>query len=104
MGQKLENAKNRISSSEINKFTYCNYQWYYERLYGGKKLRELKSEMSKKLEYTVNPYSNFRRGTRFHNESYKKIRMQKFIFRMFIIVVMISFIIAVLYFKVISGV
>ena len=30
-----------ISAHEINKYDYCPYQWYYERLYGRAELRRL---------------------------------------------------------------
>ncbi len=98
MAQNLENDRHKISASEINKFTYCNYQWYYERLYGRKKLRELNSERNKKLGLKSSTYSNFRRGTEFHNEGYRKMRMKKLFTKICILIIIV--ICAVLYFKV----
>ena len=45
----MYNDKETISANEINKFAYCPYQWYYERLYGRKKLRELELERNERL-------------------------------------------------------
>ena len=41
MKDNMDNSSKTISAGEINKFVYCPYQWYYQRLYGNKKLREL---------------------------------------------------------------
>ena len=47
----MYNKSENISASEINKFVYCPYQWYYERFYGQKKILEiLKSKKEKKIK------------------------------------------------------
>ena len=38
-----------ISAHEINKYDYCPYQWYYERLYGRAELRRLYAERNARL-------------------------------------------------------
>ena len=98
-GKQLENDSKTISASEINRFTYCNYQWYYERLYGRKKLRELKADRNKELGYKGDGNSNFKRGVRFHNDSYAKMRVQNTLLKLFIIAVLVMAI--VVYFKVV---
>ena len=30
-----------ISASEVNRYTYCPYQWYFERYYGRNKLSQM---------------------------------------------------------------
>ena len=38
MKDNMDNSSKTISAGEINKFVYCPYQWYYQRLYGNKNL------------------------------------------------------------------
>ncbi len=38
------NKEKIFTPNEINKFSYCPYQWYYERKHGRKKLREMASK------------------------------------------------------------
>ena len=35
----MKTERETISPSEINKFVYCNYQWYYHRKHGAAELR-----------------------------------------------------------------
>ena len=73
--------QNYISASEINKFIYCPYQWYYERTYGRRFILEQKNK-NKKLKLRVkhnknfntkrNLDNNFLRGNKFHREFRKK--------------------------------
>lgn len=103
MSEKLKNSRTTISASEINRFTYCNYQWYYERLYGSKQLRELKGERNKKIG-VENTYSNFKRGTNFHNEGYRKMMARRKLIRVCIIAIVIIILCTFIYFKVRQGV
>lgn len=38
-----------ISATELSKFEYCPYQWYYERVYGRNELRKLAKERNERL-------------------------------------------------------
>lgn len=76
-----------ISASEVNRYTYCPYQWYFERYYGRSKLFELSK--SKKVEpklkqqktATKNTHqtreSHFARGRAFHAQEYQNLRRQQ---------------------------
>ena len=46
----MKKNKSTISANEINRFVYCNYQWYYGKIYGSARLRELVNERNKKLD------------------------------------------------------
>ena len=69
---------NRKSASEINKFVYCNYQWYYSKTYGDKKLKDLYKNRNKKtnkktnVKNTNNSSKNFQKGLEFHNNYLEK--------------------------------
>nr|WP_242860878.1 PD-(D/E)XK nuclease family protein [Defluviitalea phaphyphila] len=79
----MHNDSKTISAGEINKFIYCPYQWYYTRLYGSDKLRELVKERNKNYGYENITQNNFDRGNRFHAQyhRYYKIKNRiKFIF------------------------
>ena len=64
----------KISANEINRFTYCPYQWYYGKVYGQKALREKYNA----LERNEAPQEgNFRKGLSFHEKYYKSYRLKK---------------------------
>ena len=63
----MYNDKETISANEINKFAYCPYQWYYERLYGRKKLRELELERNERLGLEDRRMSNLVDGFNYHS-------------------------------------
>ena len=63
---KLENPKHTLTPNEINKFVYCPYQWYYERLYGRKQLSAFAAERNRRLGRTDSRQSNFNKGNEFH--------------------------------------
>ncbi len=64
----------KISANEINRFTYCPYQWYYGKVYGQKALREKYSA----LERNESPEEgNFKKGLSFHEKYYKTYRLKK---------------------------
>lgn len=64
------------SATDINKFTYCNYSWYYEYIYGAKHLRELQKEKSP--NYNAQD-GNFARGLAYHDTFYKKQKIKQLI-------------------------
>ena len=49
-----------ISAHEINKYDYCPYQWYYERLYGRAELRRLLTETERLLYDEADRKTKFR--------------------------------------------
>ena len=67
MNENMKNNSRTISANEINKFAYCPYQWYYERLYGRKRLRELELERNERLGLEDRRMSNMISGSLYHN-------------------------------------
>lgn len=61
-----------ISASELNRYAYCPYQWYYERVYGRKELRRLYQERNERLGLTDSTAGNFTRGLEHHRKSYRR--------------------------------
>ncbi|MDR1705351.1 MAG: hypothetical protein LBS19_11795 [Clostridiales bacterium] len=51
-----------ISAGEVNKYTYCPYQWYYGRIHGDKALRAKYRELHPGTDDT----KAFRQGKAFH--------------------------------------
>lgn len=70
------------SATDISKFTYCNYSWYYEYVYGAKHLRELLKQQSP--EYNGQE-GNFARGLAYHDTFYKKQKLKQSIILILII-------------------
>lgn len=64
--------KARISANEINRFTYCPYQWYYKRTYGNAELT--KRYKALKLE-TSEHESFYTKGTKHHTFYYHKYKL-----------------------------
>ena len=62
-----------ISASELNRYSYCPYQWYYERTYGMKELRRLYQERNERLGLTDKAAGNFTRGLEHHRKSYRRL-------------------------------
>lgn len=84
----MKNSSEKISASEINRYCFCPYQWYYERLYGRTNLINLKKEKLKELGITDYSKSNLKRGIKFHNnflKIYKIKQTLKFLFYILIL-------------------
>jgi len=67
-----------ISASEINRYIFCNYQWYYERKYGSSELRRLRKEHMEELGIAESKQkSPIQRGLAFHAnyESNRRLRL-----------------------------
>ena len=97
MSQKLLHDSEKISASEINKFTYCPYQWYYERKYGKKHLTFLRKERLEAIHLTDTTKSNFVKGQRFHeNYPIRGKAYQKYF--LLVILFIIILVLLVLYF------
>ena len=108
----MYNKSMRISASEINRFTYCPYQWYYERKFGRKHLTGEKSEVkspAKKKNPSVKNLSsakhmaesNFARGRKFHEEYNLNLSSNRWIWKLILcifgIIVILSVIVGVAY-------
>lgn len=70
----MKEKKVKISANEINRYTYCPYQWYYGKVYGQKVLKE----KYRALDRGEAPYEgNFKKGLHFHDNYYKAYRWKK---------------------------
>ncbi len=70
----MDKEKKPISASELNRYSYCPYQWYYERMYGMRELRRLYQERNERLGLTDKAVGNFTRGLEHHRKSYRRLR------------------------------
>lgn len=96
--QKPEANKSRtISASEINRFIYCNYQWYYERFYGRQYIRKLCNERNAELGLNDSSLSKFSRGNEFH-KNYLSGRRRAFLLKLSAVVIILLVGLAVTYF------
>lgn len=95
----MYNDSERISANEINKYCFCPYQWYYERLYGQKYIRQKQKERIEALGIKNNTLNNFNKGLKFHNY-YRLKRSLIFMLKLIILILLsvIIFIIFKLYF------
>lgn len=84
----FNNNSEKISANEINKYTFCPYQWYYERLYGTKYIRQKLKERNENLNLKDTNYSNFKKGLKFHNNYILK-RKFKILLKIFILILII---------------
>jgi len=66
-----------ISASEINRYIFCNYQWYYERKYGAAELRRRKKEYLEELGIEPAENGHLQRGLVFHARfgRYRRLRL-----------------------------
>ncbi|MCL2397072.1 MAG: PD-(D/E)XK nuclease family protein [Defluviitaleaceae bacterium] len=55
-----------ISASEVNRYLYCNYQWYYEHKYGMAELRRRKKIHMDEIGITPTTDSPLQKGLVFH--------------------------------------
>lgn len=86
----LFDGKRTVTANEINKYCYCPYQWYYERLYGRKELRKLVAERNERLGITDNRLSNFASGLDYHSHvRFRTVNVFKLILTLAVIVVLI---------------
>lgn len=79
---KLKWDRTTISASEVNRYTYCPYQWYFERYYGRSKLFELSKSKKVNGKQTAKApaktrESNFARGRAFHAQEYQSLKRKQ---------------------------
>lgn len=85
MRSTLENDSETISASEVNRYVYCPYQWYYERVYGRKELRRLRTDRNKELGLTDGTASHLKKGLEYHKMEYRRFKFKKFLMKATII-------------------
>jgi CRISPR/Cas system-associated exonuclease Cas4 (RecB family) len=91
---KMYNNSEKISASEISKYAYCPYSWYYERLYGRRHIRKLYLERLEELNLTDEIGIKFAKGRDFHDEDFGKGQSWvkiAFIFVIFIVILAILY-------------
>ena len=86
----MENNKKTISASEINRFVYCPYQWYYEKLYGRKHIMNLLKERNEKYGYKNSELSNFKSGLKYHKKEYKITAFKSKVFRITMAIIFVD--------------
>lgn len=101
----MQNSKKTITANEINKYIYCPYQWYYERYYGKKYIREKHKQRISELNLKNTTESNFVKGQKFHNEYLQKDKLKKRLRLVFFIIIILLMLSVYYYFNVfnISG-
>ncbi len=87
----MNNDSNKITANEINKFSYCPYQFYYERLYGRKHISQTRKEMLDGLGYKQDDktMSNLKRGLDYHNNYKTSDKSSYPVFKLMILVILI---------------
>ena len=55
-----------ISASEIGRFIYCNYAWYYEKKYGTSALRKMNREYLEEIGVDPTAETPLTRGLNYH--------------------------------------
>ncbi|OON99593.1 MAG: hypothetical protein ATN35_11815 [Epulopiscium sp. Nele67-Bin004] len=94
----MQDNKKRISASEVNKFTYCPYQWYYGRKYGASNLLRI-AKQHKNIDTVQKQTNNFERGNKFHSDYHHKYKHEQvkrtiiIIIAVIIVMILISIII-----------
>ncbi len=91
----MKNKNKVISASEINKYTYCPYQWYYERLYGKEAIMSQYRDRNEKMRLYDSLQSNFAKGNSFHNKYLFKNKFKNII-KMLCLIILIIFAIIIL--------
>lgn len=85
----MYNNSEKITANEINKFVYCPYQFYYERMYGKQEIRLIRANLLEEKGYTDKTKSKLRKGLDFH-KNYKTGRTRVYpIFKMIILVILL---------------
>ena len=85
----MDNDRKTISASEMNKFTYCPYQWYYQRLYGTKKLNQLAKARNEQYGHGDRTHSNFQRGNEFHHTYHIQYKIWQFLKKVGVVLIAI---------------
>jgi len=84
----MKNPSERISPSEIKKYVYCPYGWYYERLYGYKHIYGLHKKRLKSLGLEDFKQSGYIKGQKFHRQ-YRPFSVRRVIIQAAILIIVI---------------
>ncbi len=72
----MKNEQKYVSATDMNKFIYCNYSYYYKEVYGSTELNKLKKEFNKQNGYKSDGRKeNFDRGNKFHKFYYYRNKL-----------------------------
>ncbi len=82
-------AKETLSAHELNKYTYCPYQWYYEKIYGRAELRRMRKEYLEELGLEDSTTANFVRGEAFHRKLSRQYRLRQLLCKILIFAVFV---------------
>ena len=74
-----------ISAHELNKYAYCPYQWYYERLYGRKELRRRYQERNERLQLEDHLQSQFIAGEKYHRRKFLLLKWKRIIWKLLLL-------------------
>lgn len=86
----MYNDSSRISANEINRYIYCNYQWYYKRFYGDKVLTQMKKEHNKALGIKKDARTHaFIRGNKFHRNYHRWYQVKKVLYMLLLIALIV---------------
>lgn len=66
-----------ISASDVNRFCYCPWQWYYERVHGRTHIARLARERNLALGYDDPSKGAFAKGRDFHENYLRRYRVKK---------------------------
>ena len=82
----MHNDSTRISANEINRYVYCNYQWYYRRVYGDPQLTKLRKERNQALGIKKDSRTHaFVRGNKFHLNYHRWYKVKKALYLILIV-------------------
>lgn len=85
----MHNDSRKISANEINRYVYCNYQWYYKRLYGDKHLTKLRKEHNQALGIKKDARTHaFVKGNRFHRNYHRWYQFKKALYLGLVLIVL----------------
>lgn len=95
-------GKETLSPHELNKYSYCPHQWYYEKVYGSKELRRMRKLYLEERDTTIDiMQSNFVRGEQFHQKKYRILYWQRRIIKgIFWILLLAVLVYGVLYYDI----
>ncbi len=87
---KLKWDRTTISASEVNRYTYCPYQWYFERYYGRSKLFQMSKTKKAEPALKKSKTSHLARGRAYHAKEYENFkRQQKIVWAILILIAVI---------------
>lgn len=86
----MRNPKKTITPNEINKFTYCSFQWYYERLYGKDYLRQAVKKRNDQISATNKRLSNFAKGNKHHANVHKEYKRKLRLFKIAAVLIFVA--------------